>query len=99
MVFDCAESNGDDGEPVQHRDGASGVLGNVVGGLEAPPGLIKACRYCLNRYLSTSYSLVTIPNAYNNALLLKAYFKVSSRGSRLLMTRFLCVDTRLSVIS
>ena len=61
---------------------------NVVGGLEAPPGLIKACRYCLNRYFSTSYSLVTIPNAYNNALLLKACFKVSSRGPRLTMTRF-----------
>ena len=31
MVFDCAESNGDNGEVVRRRDGAAGVLDDVVG--------------------------------------------------------------------
>ena len=32
VVFDCAESNGDDDEPVRPRDGDVGVLDVVVWG-------------------------------------------------------------------
>ena len=37
MVFDYAESNGDNGEVVRRRDGAAGVLDDVVGGPRGVP--------------------------------------------------------------
>ena len=40
MVFDYAESNGEDDEPVRPRDEGVGVLDVVVGGLEARPDRI-----------------------------------------------------------
>ena len=98
---------------MRRRDGAAGVLDDVVGGprgvpqwriqrgvqgVRTPPRLFKS-RYCLYRFFGTSDSLVTILNAYNNALVLKAYFEVSSRSPRLPMTRFLSVDTQFAVIS
>ena len=40
MVFDYAESNGEDDETVRLRDGGVDVLDVVVGSLDAPPDRI-----------------------------------------------------------
>ena len=99
MVFDCAESNGDNGEVVRRRDGAAGVLRGVVEGSPAPHDPIFMCRYSFRCFILTLNRLVTIASRFDDALVLKAYFEVSSRGPRLPMTLFVCVDTRFTVLS